>query len=164
MHTDEEMLNGESENRKANEYRHYYFKAAKWFIGNIIFGLAPLLLIWVVYALSNGASGNDEMSHLIHDGVVLFVCISVMGAVVVEYMLSGFKSSGISIFGIYIFPLCILAIVSIDYMLIYLRIIDNTCFNIGSLTTKIIIFLSHIYSTFTKANLYILEDTKNDTV
>ena len=31
---------------------HFYLKSFKWFLGNIIFGLAPIILMLVVYYLS----------------------------------------------------------------------------------------------------------------
>lgn len=153
------FINDEKKDEFPGEHRiHFYIKAVKWFLGNVIFGLAPIILMFVVYGLSERKTGLEEIQRLIHDGVIIFVLIAIMGAVMVDYFLSGIKSSGRSIFTIYIFPLCVLAIASIDYLLTYLKIIDGTCFALGSLTTKIISILSLLYCTFTKAKLYLREN------
>ena len=149
----------------AGEHRiNFYFRAFKWFIGNAIFGLAPIVLMLVVYGLTEKKTGSVEILRLVHDGAVIFVLIAIMGAVMVDYLLSGIKTSGRSVFTIYIFPLAVLAIASLDYLLTYLNVIDGTCFAIDSLTTKIISFLSLLYCTFTKAQLYIRENKLTQTV
>lgn len=138
----------------------YYFKSVKWYIGNALFGLFPLILMWLVYYRSGGKTGEEEIYHLIHDGVIVFLCIALMGAVVVEFLLSGPKLSGISIFTIYLFPFIVLGIISLDYLLIYLKVIDNSSFHLNSRTTIITIILSFAYCTFTKATLYKKEENK----
>ncbi len=138
----------------------YYWKSCKWFLGNAAFGIFPVLLMWLVYGLSEGKTGQKEIFHLIHDGVIVFLCIALMGAVMVEFLLSGPKMSGFSIFTIYIFPLIVLGIISLDYLLIYLNVIDSTVFNLNSWTTIITIVLSFSYCTFTKATLYKKEANK----
>lgn len=139
-------------------YRHYYWKSLKWFIGNLLFGSVPLLLMWVVEGLSHGNTGADEISSILHQGVVHFLCIALMGAVMTEFLISGIKFGGFSIFAIYIFPLLILSFVSLEYLLVYLNKIESKCFDLNSNYTYIVFILSFIYCTFIKASFYIKED------
>ncbi|SRR6266700_996561 len=139
-------------------YRQYLTKTFFWVIGNAVFGLIPLIFMLTVYELGEKKIGIDEINHLIHEGVILFVSIAIMGSVFVDYALSGFKLKGIGVFAIYIFPLCIVAIISIDYLLIHLGIISNNCFSLSSKTTKFVVGLSFIYILFAKTSLYIKED------
>lgn len=145
-------------------YLDYLMKSIKWTVGNAIFGIFPLLFVWLLYGLSGGKTGHEELYRLIHDGVILFVCIAIMGAVVVEYLISGFPVSGFAVLRIYIFPLGVLGIVCIDFMLIQFKQIDNQCFDIDSLTTKIVVFLSLFYTIFTKASLYMKEDFRHEPI
>jgi hypothetical protein len=138
---------------KPVSYGTLYFKAVKWYLGNALFGLVPVLLIWLVNGLTEGRTGAEKIYELIHDGVIVFVCIALMGAVMVEFLLSGPKMSGFSIFTVYFIPLIILGFISLDYLLIYLNIVDKSVFNLGSRTTVFTIILSFTYCTFTKATL-----------
>jgi hypothetical protein len=116
----------------------------------------------VYFWYKSGHIGDDEMSHLIHDGVVLFVCCSIMGAVIVDFMLSDYLLKGAVIFAIYIFPLFLLGLISVDYLFIRLKIIDGSCFDPSSKTSIFVMGFSVIYSTLSKADLYIKEDSKHD--
>lgn len=140
-------------------YRHYYWKSLKWFIGNLLFGLVPLLLMWLVEGLSHGNTGGDEINNILHEGVIHFLCIALMGAVMTEFLISGIKFGGFSVFAIYIFPLLVLSFVSLEYLLVYLKQTDNKCFDLRSTYTYVVFFLSFIYCTFIKASFYIKEDT-----
>ena len=141
-------------------YGHYYWKSLKWFIGNLLFGLVPLLLMWVVEILSDGRTGSDGFNTILHEGAIHFLCIALMGAVMTEFLISGIKFGGFSVFEIYIFPLLVLSFVSLEYLLVYLEKTDNKCFDLTSTTTCVVFFLSFIYCTFIKALFYIKEDTK----
>ncbi|HVY73683.1 MAG TPA: hypothetical protein VG890_02575 [Puia sp.] len=145
-------------------YWLYLRRAFLWVVGNTIFGLAPLIFMAFVFMTSEGKVGSDEMTHLIHDGVVLFVCCAVMGAVLVEFALAGFVMKGSAIIAIYAVPFFILALISIDYLFIHLRIIDGTCFDLSSKTSKFVMIFSSGYATFTKADLYIKEDMRHDSI
>jgi hypothetical protein len=140
-------------------YFHYYVKSLKWFFGNMIFGLAPLLLMLMVESLTHGNTGGDEINNILHEGVIHFLGIALMGAVMTEYIISGIKFGGFPVFAIYIFPLIVLAFVSLEYLLVYLKKADSTCFDINSPYTFFVIFLSFLYCSFTKASFYIKEDT-----
>lgn len=146
--------------KKQNSKVHYYYKALKWYIGNISFGLFPILLTLAFYAVSKKQEGLAELYHLIHDGVIIFVFIAVMGAVMVEYLISGFMTNGWEVFIIYIFPLLVLGLASLEYLLSFLKVIDGTCFALSSLTTKFICGYSFLYCIFIKANLYIKENIR----
>lgn len=141
-------------------YWHYYWKAFKWFLGNLIFGLVPILILLLVEALSDGSTGADGIFLLMHEGVIHFLCIALMGAVMTESLLSGVSSRGTEIFAIYIFPIVILSFVSLEYLLVFLHTIKNKCFDPMSGNTIIVLFLSFGYCTFTKTSFYIRELTK----
>src|SRR5690606_20957817 len=92
-------------------YGHYYWKSLKWFIGNLLFGMVPLLLMWLVQELTHGLTGGDEINNLLHEGVIHFLCIALMGAVMTEFLISGVMFGGFSVFAIYVFPLLVLSFV-----------------------------------------------------
>jgi hypothetical protein len=68
----------------------YLIKSVKWCLGNTIFGLAPLILLYIVFAMSHSSVFEDKINELISDGVILFVCCAITGAIVVEYWVSDF--------------------------------------------------------------------------
>lgn len=145
---------------KEKSYWHYYWKAFKWFIGNLLFGLVPILILLLVVGLSNGSTGADGVFLLMHEGVIHFLCIALMGAVMTESLLSGVSSRGTEIFAVYIFPIIILSFVSLEYLLVYLHTIKNECFDATSGYTIIVLSLSFGYCTFIKTSFYIRELTK----
>ena len=150
---------------KKNTKFNYWFKAFKWFMGNSMFGIFPLFLMLTVNTLTDGRAGEHEVNHLIYEGgVVLFVMIAIMGSVTVDYLLSGFTTSGLAVFAIYYFPLVILGFVSLEFVLICMKLLDKETFGLTSATTIIVVTLSFVYSTATKANLYIKEDSVHDSI
>jgi|GEM_PF-1609156 len=150
--------------KKALPYGNYLRKTFWWLMGNTVFGLAPLLFMCIVYLVAQQKAGNSEISHLIHEGVIPFVCVAIMGSVLVDFALSGFAMKGWGILAVYICPCCIMSILCIEYLLVTLKIIDDSCFNLDSLTTIIVIGLSFVYCIFTKTNLYIKEDTRHEPI
>lgn len=149
----------------ANErssYWLYLWKTAKWMIGNAIFGIFPLLFMCSVYYISEEKLGKEEINTLVYEGAILFVCIAIVGSVLVDFFLSGFRPNGFPRFAIYIFPLIILFIISINYFLIHIKIIDKSRFSLSSGTTIVTVILSVIYILFVKTNLYMKEDLRHE--
>lgn len=149
-------------NGKDVPYYQYLIKSSKWVIGNSFFGLLPLLFILFINAVSGGKTGNEEISRLIHDGVILFVCCAIMGAVLIDYILLGIKQKIALTIGLLIIPGFIVILLLTDYTLIILKEIDNSCFNLSSNTSKIVIGLTIIFSIFTKASIFIKEDSRHE--
>lgn len=141
-------------------YWHYYWKAFKWYVGNLVFGLVPVLLLFIVSKLTDGETGSGEIDVLIHEGVIHFLSIALMGAVLIEALLSGEKSNGFEIFAIYMFPLLVLSFISLEYLLVFLNKMNNACFEVTSPYTIIVFLLSFGYCSFAKTSSYINESTK----
>lgn len=148
-------------NRKLT-YWDYFWKTFKWFIGNALFGVFPLVFMCIIYYLSEKKLGGHEIEKLVYDGAVLFVCIAMVGAVLVDYYLSGFRATGFGRFAIYAFPSLILMLISVNYFLIHIKVIDNSRFSITSNTTIWTVAMSFIYILFVKTNLYIKEDVNHE--
>jgi len=150
-----------SKKNNSNTSLDYWIKACKWFLINSAFGLFPLLFMAFVAFMSDGRVGSLQVDHLIYEGgILLFVMIALMGAVMVDYLLSGFENSGISVFVFYIFPILILGFVTTEFMLICTKNIEKEVFAVNSWTTIIVIVLSFLYSTLVKADLFLREDAR----
>lgn len=150
-------------NDNKNSKWNYWVKAFKWFSMNLCFGLFPLYLMYIVKTSTNGKAGNPQVDHLVYEGgIVLFVCIASMGAVMIDYVLSGIPKSGFRIFRIYIVPLILLGYVTLDFLLICMDKLEKETFSLTSSTTIIIFLLAFVYCTFTKANLYLEEDSHDN--
>lgn len=145
-------------------YKQYVKKSLLWFVLNGACGVSPLLFMCFVFFISQRKVGHDEIKHLINDGVILFVCCAIMGSVLIDFLLGGFKVKGIAALAIIAIPGSVLVLISFDYLLFIMKIIDGTCFALSSLTTKCVIVISLFYCIFTKANLYIKEDTRHELV
>jgi hypothetical protein len=137
-------------------------KTIKWLIANGIIGLAPLLIICMVNFIAEGKVGSAEVKHLINDGVVLFVCCAMMGAVVIDFKLGGFNLTGWRFVSIYITPFAILGIILLEYLMKFFKAIPEEWFRLNSTTSIIVISLSLIYCTLAKTNLYMKEDFKHE--
>lgn len=135
----------------------YYWKSLKMFLLNFLFGLFPLVLVWFINVMFGGIN-TEEQKHLIRDGVVIFVSIACMGGVMVEFLLSRHKFRGPKILAIFLFPVALMWIVGVEYLLVVVKKIDHNVFDLDSSSTIFVFLLSFIYSTFAKANLYFLED------
>jgi hypothetical protein len=140
----------------------YFLKSIKWFFGNAIFALAPLLFMYALNVITVNKICHDKVIFLIKDGAVLFVCGAIMGAVFVEYLLSGFELNGTTSVFIYGAPILMLMFILIEYLLIYLKVIDDDYFSLNSLTSKVVIVLSFIYCILVKTDLYIKEDLRHE--
>jgi hypothetical protein len=143
-------------------YTQYLKKTFLWVVGNTIFGLAPLLFMCFVRLISGNKIGNSEIDSLIHEGAIPFLCCAIMGAIAVEFLLSGYLFRSVQIFAIYLYPLFILSIISIDYLFISLRIVTPQTFNLSSETSIFVIILSFGYCLFAKTKLYIKEGIQHE--
>lgn len=143
------------------DYLKYLKKSLLWSIGNAVVGLFPLLLSQVVLKLGGNTVGGEEFTHLLNDGVIVFFCISIMGSVLVDFVIEGYILKASTCFSIFIFPAIAILLVSINYVLLILNKIERTSFSISSLTSLFVILVAAFYSVFLKAALYINEDIKN---
>ncbi|TWI83265.1 hypothetical protein IQ13_1373 [Lacibacter cauensis] len=148
--------------KKRPSYFAYLWKSTKWIILNAVFATAPLWILCVLYFASEKKIGGDEIDLLIYDGAIFFVSISLVGAVLVDYILSGFRPMGVARFVIYLFPLVVLFAAGTNFLLIKFNIISNSRFLLTSSTTLWTVSLSILYILFVKTDLYIKEDLNND--
>lgn len=77
---------------KAQRIQGSVIKTAWWWVGNVIFGLAPVLLVMLITSLplnlKANSSSNHELEHLIKDGAINFFWLAIMGAIAVDIMLA----------------------------------------------------------------------------
>jgi hypothetical protein len=143
-------------------YLQYLRKSFIWYVGNFIFGIIPLLFLWLAYIISRGKIGFDDMDKLIHEGAILFVAASMMGGVLVDFLQSGTKMSGRQIFVVVISPILAISLLCLQYLFVVLKIINADCFNITSWSTIFVVCFSLGYCLINKTNLLIQEDTKHE--
>lgn len=143
-------------------YFNYLKKSFCWLLGNFAFGLGPLLLMGIVYIVSEHKYGFDDIMKLIHEGAILFVCCAMMGSVLVDFLLAGYRLRGSEVFATFIFPFALLAIVALEYLFIILKIINTDCFNIFSGNSIFVVGCSFGYCLLIKTNLLIKEDTSHE--
>src|SRR5215813_13340643 len=120
----------------------YYSKTLTWLIGNAIFGLGPLLFMYIINTMAEKKIASDNIEHQIRGGTVLFVCSAVMGSIFIDFFIGEFPLKGIRALFIYGIPPSTLVFLLLNYLLIYLKIIDNIYFNLYSNTSKIVIVLA----------------------
>jgi hypothetical protein len=143
-------------------YWNYVRKSAIWCIGNFLFGVSPIMFMWLVYILSRHKLGFQDMDKLIHEGGVLFVCCAMMGGVVVDFLQSSFSWRGRQIFVIFFSPLVVLGLLCLEYLFVVMNIINTDCFDISSLTSIFVIGFSLVYCILNKTTLLIKEDTQHE--
>jgi hypothetical protein len=147
--------------KKDLTYGEYLWKTIKWLLGNLGFGLFPLIFMGILYVLSNHKIGGHEMDEQIYEGAVIFVFLAIIGAVGWDYYLSGIRYNGITRFMTNITPAAILFFVALNYLLIKLKIIEKDRFSLTSITSIVVFIASIVYIIFVKTNLYIKEDERN---
>jgi hypothetical protein len=145
-------------------YPYFLRKSVFWLIGNALFGLLPLIFMKFIFLMSDKKAGGEEIKHLIEDGVIQFVCCAICGASLVDLALSGEKMKISKAYAWGIIPVVIVGLLLTNYILIILKVIDHTCFHIGSNTSLIIISLTVIFCILVKTRLYIKEETKRVTL
>lgn len=69
-----------------------FSKILIWWIWNIVFGLIPLLVVSGIRisGISHKASAitTEEVKHLFNDGVIIFFCLAMIGAISVDIYLT----------------------------------------------------------------------------
>lgn len=133
-------------------------------IGNVIFGIFPLIFMLAIFLMSEQKFGGTEVDDLVYEGSILFVCLAIVGSVLVDFYLSGVRMDGFARFATYFFPAIILFIIAVNYFLIHIHMIDKSRFALTSYTSIITISLSIVYVIFVKTNLYMKEDYKHEPV
>lgn len=144
----------------ARSYLAYFRKTIQWFAGNLLFGLSPLIFMLSMWELSDHKLGGDQISDLIHEGVILFVLCAIMGSIMLDFALGGHLFNGYQVFTIFIIPLLLLAVICLNYLLISQTILNDDRFDIASFTTTSSACISISYCLFQKTNLYLREDRK----
>lgn len=117
--------------------------------------------MWVISLLSDNKVGSTEVEHQIHEGGVLFVFLALVGAVALDYYLTGIRFNGIARFSTNLTPIFILCVIFVNYLLIKLKIIDQARFSLNSYTSYIVCTVSILYISFVKTNTAIKEDERN---
>jgi hypothetical protein len=145
---------------KREELWAYVRKGILWYAGNLVFGSMPILFLGLVSWASQGKLGFDDMQKEIHKGAVLFVCISMMGGVMVDLLQSETKFSGQQIVAKILTPIFIMGVLLLEYLFIVLKIINTDCFNITSRSSVFLLGFSMMYCIVIKIKLSITEDTK----
>jgi hypothetical protein len=145
-----------------SSYRAYIGKSTLWFIGNLLIGCCPLLFLAMVYMTSRSKLGYDDMDKQVHEGAILFVCVAMIGGVMLDFLQSGFKLKGRQIVVIVITPIMAISLLFLEYLFVILKIINSDCFNISSRSTIFVVLFSAVYCILNKTNLLIMEDTQHE--
>ena len=140
--------------------RGYILKSVYWYFGNLLFGCAPIIFLAMVYLASEGKLGFDDMQKLIHEGAILFVCVAMIGSVLVDFLQSEIKISGKQIIIIVLAPISSIGFLFLQYLFVVLKIINADCLNVTSETSVSILCFSLVYCILNKTNLLIMEDIK----
>jgi hypothetical protein len=127
-----------------------------WVAGTAVFAFMPLLFLLLINTMSGENMSVMEIDHISEAKVIVFICCAVMGAVVFNFIMSPFKVKGwLSIFAIYISPVCFLAYLFLKYLLLYVQFAEQHDFGPGLLTTRFTILFTIAYSILVKTVLNI---------
>jgi len=143
-------------------YWQYIKKSTLWYFGNLVIGCAPLIFLAMVFMTSRGKMGYDDMDKQVHEGAILFVCVAMIGGILIDFLQSPMKMSGRQIVVIVITPIMAISLLFLEYLFVVLKIIEADCFNITSKSTIFIVLFSAIYCILNKTNLLITEDTNHE--
>lgn len=135
----------------------YLTRCIVWYIGNVGFGIIPIIFLGIVYVVSDHKLGSEDADKLIHEGAFLFVCCAIMGSVLLDFLQSGLKVNSKAIFVTCLAPVIVIGFLCLKYLFVTLKIIDPSCFDILSSTSLFIMIFSFGYSVTNKANLLIIE-------
>lgn len=139
-------------------YWEYLWKTTKWFIGNCLFGLTPIIFMLGIYMITDHKIGGTQIYDLVHEGVILFVLAAIMGSILLDYFLAGYQFSGWEIFHIFIVPLIVIGVLCLNYLFICLTILNEKRFELTSVTSTFCYVVSIAYCFLQKTNLYMRED------
>ena len=140
---------------KSERLRTYATKSILWYVGNLVFGCMPILFLALVFATSQGKLGFEDMQKEIHKGAVLFVCIAMMGGVMVDLLQCETRFSGRQIVTKILAPIVIMGALLLEYLFVVLKIISTDCFNITSGGSIFLLSFSMMYCIINKINLLI---------
>jgi hypothetical protein len=130
-----------------------------WYFGNLLFGCAPVIFLGLVYLTSQGKLGFDDMQRQIHEGAVLFVCVAMIGSVMVDFLQSGIKINGKQIIFIILAPIFLIEALFLQYLFVVLKIITIDCLNVTSGISVFVLCYSMVYCILNKTKLLINADT-----
>jgi hypothetical protein len=129
-------------------------KTIVWLLGNTFFGLAPLLLMIWIKKVSSNPNAAHEVYHLVNDGLILFVCCAIMGAVVVDILIFRHKFENIVSFALTLSPISVLFMVLLVYLLIIFKVLSESYFSTESWIYYFVIIFSVVYCTLAKYTMY----------
>lgn len=115
-------------------------------------GLLPLIFMWGVASFGNEPT-RQEMNHLIAEGLFLFVCCAVMGAVLIDMIVSKIKLTKIAVFALIVAPIGAYVLMLIIYLLNVVRVVKYNYFGFHSKLTMFMLIFSFVYCTLAKASL-----------
>lgn len=152
------------------KYLSYLRKSFFWLFFNSLFGLFPLILVSTAWFFSNDKILLHDLHSLIKDGTIMFVCITMVGAVYIDYYLSKHVvSNNLGRFAFFFFPLMLSFPVAVKFLVMHIKqencsSIDNKLpaegFELNSELSIIIITFTIMYSVFAKASLYLRDEIK----
>jgi MFS-type transporter involved in bile tolerance (Atg22 family) len=145
-----------------SSYLQYIRKSAFWFVGNLAIGCCPLIFLSMVFMTSRGKMGYDDFDKQVHEGAILFVCVAMIGGIMLDFLQSEFRLRGRQIVIIVITPIMAISLLFLEYLFVILKIINSDCFNITSRSTIFVVLFSAIYCILNKTNLLIMEDTSHE--
>lgn len=131
-----------------------FLAAIAWFIGNAVFGLAPLLFLVAVNPVLDKHETSSEIDTLLKGGIILFVCCALMGAVIIEILLSKIVFRRFAFFAVNVSPFVLLSMISLIYLLTILGHISKSVFTTPSKFYIFVIIFTIIYCTLGKYLLY----------
>lgn len=143
-------------------YWQYIMKSAIWYAGNLTIGCAPLIFLSMVFMTSRGKMGYDDLDKQVHEGAVLFVCVAMIGGIMIDFLQSPMKMRGRQVVVIVITPILAISLLFLEYLFVVLKIINADCFNITSRSTIFVVLFSAVYCILNKTNLLIMEDTQHE--
>lgn len=124
-----------------------------WLIGNAIFSLFPLLIIYYIKVLGANNSGiNDELYNLLKGGIIIFFSCSLMGSIAIDLIIAG-SLDGLArrrklLFKLVLvqMPFVILIGLVVIYLLVLLKQIDKDYLMLGSPFIVFSIIYSGLYA------------------
>jgi hypothetical protein len=143
-------------------YWQYFRKSTFWYAGNLAIGCCPLIFLGMVFMTSRGKMGYNDMDKQVHEGAILFVCVAMVGGIMLDFLQSEFRMRGRQIVVIVITPIMAISLLFLEYLFVILKIINSDCFNITSRSTIFIVLFSAIYCILNKTNLLIMEDASHE--
>jgi hypothetical protein len=143
-------------------YLQYIWKSTIWYVGNLTIGCAPLIFLSLIFMTSRGKMGFEDLNKQVHEGAVLFVCVAMIGGIMLDFLQSPMKMRGRQVVVIVITPILAISLLFLEYLFVILRIINTDCFNITSRSTIFVVLFSAVYCILNKTNLLIMEDTQHE--